>query len=411
MADRMGKPFGKIITTTPNDLNLEEGKFCKQMVTESAEFSEDLYDWEKAKVLTYIEKNSENDFIYIEFSYKELGHNEKWFKKQCRALYNDLRLIKRELLLEWLQSNDTSPFSEEQIEKVMLTLQDPVGKLFILDYYKFNFFDSIDKNIPYIVGVDVAAGLSRDDSAICIINPYTLKTVGTFRNNTVDTVDLTSILLNLCYELLPNSILAIERNSYGKSVIDNLLRTPLVSRIYYEFREVQAEQKVNDGRIVKSKIKQKVYGINTDKNSRDKMIKEILNIVVNDQPECVVDKQIYDDIRNLEIKKTGKIEHRSGEKDDGLFSYLVGRYAVTHGTNIGKFIMTTRQTKGMDPEEYKKNLNSARGYVMKFNEDNLSQNLSHQLIQEQQERKIRKAAGKDSNSMFSSIMGMNEGIF
>ena len=359
-------PYGKIITTTPNNIDTPEGKYCRDMIDNACNFEEEMYDWDKEKILKYIDKNSMNDFIYIEFSYKELGRSEEWFRLQCRALNNDRLLIKRELLLEWTQATDVSPFSEEELESIFKHIKEPIAKIFLLGFYKLNVYKNIDPLKKYIVGVDVAAGLDRDNSAVTLTDPDTLEPVADFQNNSIDTVELTKLLLELGLKYFVNSIFVIERNNLGKAIIDNLLRTPLAHRLYYEYREVLAERKIADGiTTVKKKVKTKVYGVNTDPDSRSKMVKEILYYIVNNEPEKILSKNIYDDIKNLERKKTGKIEHSSGKHDDALFSYLFTRYILIYGINK-KFISIGGKKEN---EESKSNVNSQIDFLNRINQD------------------------------------------
>jgi hypothetical protein len=214
-----GKPYGKLLSTTPNNLDVPEGLFCKrEIIDKAASFDESMYDWDLDRIYKYIQSNSDNDFIHIKFSYKELGRSEEWFKKQCRALFNDMMLIKREILLEWTLSSDNSPFNEEQLEEIKNSIKEPIGKLFIRDVYKVVFYEDLNKDMNYLIGNDVGAGLSQDNSAITIVHPITLKVVGEFRNSTIDTAELSLFLMELISQYMPNSVLIIERNSYGRSL-------------------------------------------------------------------------------------------------------------------------------------------------------------------------------------------------
>jgi hypothetical protein len=411
MAYKMGRPFGKTITTTPNNLDKEEGAYCHQMISDSCPFDEEMYDWDRDRCIKYIDANSTNDFVHIQFSYKELGHSEDWFRKQCRALNNDLMAVKREILLEWTLANDTSPFTEEQLEAIGAHVKDPQGKLFLQEVYKIDFFYNIDRTRNWLIGVDVSGGLSKDSSAIVVSDPDTLQVVGEFRNNTIDTVDLARILIELVALYMPNAVVAIERNSYGKGVIDNLLRTPIANNLYWEMREVQAEKKVAGGRVIKQKTKTKVYGINTDVSSRDKMINEILKRVVNDEPECIVSKGIYEDIRNLQYKKSGKIEHREGAHDDGLFAYLVSRYMIGYGTNLARFMVgNNKSLNGKTVQQTREDIVRNMNYISMHNRpDYMSNNsFADQFIAEQQQKQINESLKSGSeNNAFMRILQMN----
>ena len=66
----------------------------------------------------YIQKNSMNNFLYVEYSYKELGRNDAWLDEMVRDCHGNLAKIKREILLEWPKSMENSVFNEEQLERI-----------------------------------------------------------------------------------------------------------------------------------------------------------------------------------------------------------------------------------------------------------------------------------------------------
>ena len=151
------------------------------------------------------------------------------------------------------------------------------------------------------------------------------------------------------------------------SVIDNLLKTDIADKIYWEIKRRKAEKKTKDGFIKKKKTKKMVYGINTDKKSRPKMINEILRNIVLECPESITSEKVFENVKSLERGRRGKIEHRSGEHDDNLFSYLMVRYALAYGENLNHFqIFTGGKGKNSKEglEEYKKNRKNALNQVM-----------------------------------------------
>ena len=68
----------------------------------------------------------------------------------------------------------------------------------------------------YLVGVDTSGGSGKDSSAFTVVDPIDLKPCAVFRNNKINTAYYCSVLLQLVTDVLPNSILVIERNSYGR---------------------------------------------------------------------------------------------------------------------------------------------------------------------------------------------------
>ncbi len=407
-------PYGKIIATTPSNLDLPEGIACKNMIDNAATFDEAMYDWNNDKIKKYLDTNSTNDFIHIQFSWKQLGRTEEWYKQQCRALNNDLLKIKREIDIKWTLAAGTSPFAEEQLEEIDKHIKDPVGTVFLNNVYKFNIFeDNMDTEKPWLIGVDVAGGLARDDTAITVANPVTYEVVATFRNNTIDSVELEKLLCMVIRLWLPNAVLIIERNSYGLTVLDHLIKTPdIVDRIYWELREVQAEQKTMNGKVVHSKVKTKIYGVNTSPSSREKMINDILRFIVDSEPEKIIAESIYADIRNLATKKTGKIEHREGAKDDGLFSYLILRYVVGFGTNLARFNVGLG-SGGRTIAEAKKSLNNNIALLSQQNKKQGTNNfaLTTSILQENLSKSVNNKPPEENStkSSFLSIMRMNLG--
>lgn len=176
-----------------------------------------MYDWTKEEIEKYIEKNSINNFIYISFSYKQLGRTEDWFKHQCRSLNMDLFKIKREILLQWNKSSDLSPFSEEEIIRLMDNAREHVATLMINHVYPLRIYkNDFNWHGNLMIGVDVSGGFSLDSSAVTVWDPTTQEIVATFKNNIIDTVEIGEFIYTLVKKYFVNATVVIERNSYGR---------------------------------------------------------------------------------------------------------------------------------------------------------------------------------------------------
>jgi hypothetical protein len=357
-----GTPHGILITTTPNDLDTEIGKYCYGMIQDACPFDEAWYDWEVDEVKEFVHENSRNDFVYLEMTYTMLGNGQEWFDKQCRQLNNNMLKIKRELLLEWTLANDTSPFSEEQLNGIQEhVVSDMVGKIYIMNKYKIEIFAELRNvlNKSWLIGIDVGGGLKRDYSAITITDPATMKNVAVFKSNSISVPDLSDLIIELVTQYFPNGVIIPERNTLGVALIQLLLKSPVRNNLYYEVKEKLGEKRIEDPKFSskrKEKVKTRVYGVHTGSNStksgtRDIMFNEILNNAVNYTPEVFGNKYIFEEIRTLERKKTGKIEHRDGGHDDILMSWLVSCYALLYGNNTSKFVKVTSDGVGPVSEE------------------------------------------------------------
>jgi hypothetical protein len=349
VAKANGKPYSKIITTTPNNIDVPEGTFCHGMMTGSAEFTEELYDWSKEEIEAYIETNSDNDFLFIKFTWQQLGLSQQWYNKECRVLANDTLKIKRELDMVWTKATDNSVFKEELLDAISALLPDEPLETFFLEVerkekrandpegkihekYALKIYRELDLEKRYFIGVDTAGGTGRDNSAFTIVDPNDMGICATFKNPKINISYYTDLLQNLIEDILPNSILIIERNSYGKSLIDNLVRV-IPDNIFYDIPLADKDKE-------KGKVSDKeniVYGINTTSQSRDAMI-DLLVGFVNDEPELLAIPEIYEDVKTLVYDRNGKVEHERGCHDDSLFSYLFVRYAVAYSNTIHIFM-------------------------------------------------------------------------
>lgn len=216
-AERNGSPHSRIITTTPNMLDVLEGAYCYSLIQSAIKFDEAWYAMDKEEVYRIVDKGSKNGFVHIQYSWEELGLSKEWYEKQCKLVNYDLLTIRREILLEWTLSGDGSLFSEEQLDELHNNVNKPIGQFYIDNTYRFLVYEKL-VNIntrSYIISVDIAGGLEADNTVITIIDPLTYKPVASFKSNNIDTVELTDLLVKLIENLFQNSVIVPERNNMG----------------------------------------------------------------------------------------------------------------------------------------------------------------------------------------------------
>lgn len=88
------------INSSACNKNLDDINKIVNMINLSCRWDDIFYDMPLESLRKHIDENSINGITYIEFSYKELGLDEKWYTNMCNALMNDEEIIKREILLE-----------------------------------------------------------------------------------------------------------------------------------------------------------------------------------------------------------------------------------------------------------------------------------------------------------------------
>jgi hypothetical protein len=355
-AKRNNSAYCRIFTSTPGDLDTQPGQDAMEIISKTCKWTEKFYDWSLDDINEYIEKCSENKIVYIEYSYIQLGEGEEWFNEQCRILNNNPQKIKREILLKRMRGSQDSPFDPEDLD----ALPDMKGiikdEIFINKLFPLYIYEELDKERIYMVGVDVASGYGdrRDNSALTIVDPYTLKVVAEFKSPYISEAEFTKFIYTLVRRYIPRAIVIIERNK-GSAIIEFLRQTEIARNIYFENVKDPMEESVvdrldNKGFLKKEANKRRMFGVWTGPKSRERMF-ELLYVHVKEKKDKLIGQFLIDDILSLVVTKGGKIVAGQGFHDDNVMSYLMVLYVYYHGNNLSRFGFT----KGSLPDENERN--------------------------------------------------------
>lgn len=334
-AKRNNAPYGIIITTTPGDLTTEQGYDAFLTKEAATNFNENWYDMSKQQLDELISKNEDSPFVYIRFTYQQLGSSEKWFRDIVVDLKKDWNAIRREVLLEWSKASDNSPFKKEDLLIVKALIKEPIRTLQLGTYYTMNIYENMaNHRYPPIVGVDVSGGFKRDSSAITVVDSLTTKVVADLNCNYISTGDLASVLYELVTRYLPNAVVNIERNGgFGSSVLSQLIKTSIRKNLFFEIKDKVIEERYTGMNTVRKTQKTKIYGLDSSHNVRD-LLMEILRERMEFHKDKFISPIIFGELETLEVKKNGKIEHSTTGHDDQVFSYLMALYVWYYGKNV-----------------------------------------------------------------------------
>lgn len=329
--------YGILLTTTPGVLTTDEGLAAYHMKEMATPFNESWYDFSYQELQEKLESNPNSAFVYIRYTYQQLGKDEKWFKEVCRYMELEWNDIRREILLEWAESSTNCPFSKDDIEVIRVMVHDPIMKIPVLNgKYEINLYEQADlKRNPPIIGVDVSGGYNRDSSAITIIDSKTTRVIADFNCNYISITDLARVIYELVTRYMPNAVVNIERNGgYGASVLQQLIHTDIKHNLYYEIKDVVCEESFTiGGRVQRTTKKVKKYGTDSTHSTRDLVI-EILRNRVESHKDKFISPKIFDEMLHMEIKKNGRVEHSANTHDDQVFSYLWALYVWYEGKDL-----------------------------------------------------------------------------
>ena len=328
-----GAPHGLCLTSTPGFLTTEEGQYMFDLKNKMTPFSELWYDFSLQKLTETLNANEKSIFVYIKTTYQQLGLSEDWLKERIKEQNQKWTDIRREYLLEWATSSENCPFTQDELKNVERFVRNPIKQVYISNFL-FNIYSEISPKDKTLIGVDVAAGYSKDSSAISVTDSATTKLVADFNCNYINPVDLGNVIYTLVLNYLPNSLVTIERNGVGTGTLAQLMKSIIRTTLYYEIKERVIEERLGFGtKSNKRKQVTKVYGVDNSKEVREKLM-DLLTDRVRDHYDKFVSPQLLEELKNLEIKKTGRIDHSANSHDDGIFSYLYSIYPLYYGKNV-----------------------------------------------------------------------------
>lgn len=330
-------PYGITITTTPGFMTTPEGKEAFAMKEAATKFSESWYDKSYLELMEIINANTKSDYVYIRYTYQQLGCSEEWFQEVCRLLKNSWPDIRREILLEWATGVENSPFREEDLDTISGLLRQPISEVYLLGKYRFETYLQADtRTYPAIIGVDVAGGYKQDSSTITVIDSLTTKVLGCLNCNYISTLDLARCIEFIVKNWMPNAVVNVERNGgYGSTVISKLKKMGLSKNLYYEIKDKVVEERQDGVHAYKQKIRMKEFGLNSTRDVR-KLLIDILIERVENHKDKIISPIIYNELLGMEIKRNGKVEHSASTHDDQVFSMLMALYVWYEGINLAE---------------------------------------------------------------------------
>lgn len=327
-------PHAISITTTPGDLATPHGAFAYKMMNDSIRFDESFYNLDYKKLMDRVENTPDKiPFLFIQYSYLQLGETEEWYLKRYKKLNNPIR-ARREYLLEWMNSNGNSPFDPDDIDLIGELSRQTEQRMEVYKlnkYFDLHVYGEYHGKKPVLIGVDVAGSLGRDSSAIVVVNPETLHPMAIFKSNMIEASKLRKLITTIVTKMYPNCILTIENNSVGGGLISELSETAVSRVLYKEKKKRVIDQGVN---VITKKRKTDAieWGHNTNTVTRPQMM-ETLESIVHNSPAHMAYPELYEEIRFLELKN-GRIDHGSSTHDDVVMAYMGVLWIVRYGKGL-----------------------------------------------------------------------------
>lgn len=341
-ARRNGVPYGRIFSSTPGILGTEKGDYVfNEFLPQCIEFDEKLfYDQntiDAVRQLVYTQ--SKNDFVYVKYTYRQLGKGEEYYHQQCRNLQNDKETIAREVDLMWTHRSANSPFTKEQLDRAYKSVKNPIGTIVVQGIYVLKLYKTPIWSKRYMISIDCSGMLNNDYSSITVTDPDTFEPIGTLKSNArtaySNTTRFSYAVIDIATKIFPNALIVIEKNNMGISVIDNVITfaPEVIPRMYASAFEPATKSKDDEymSPDANAESAQNVaHGFNTTNPRRSQMFSEILGIIISELYDCINDLDIFNELNNIIRNNKGRLDHKNGKHDDMLFSWLIGLWVLCY---------------------------------------------------------------------------------
>lgn len=358
-----GLKSGLWLLGTPGFLNTINGKWAYEKIKNDYisltvnDFH--IFDMTVEELEAYRDTRSLNTIFFVNFEFDLLGYDENWLYDKSRK--ESVEVIKREILLEWLEQSAENPFSRRVLNSIEnksrvcnIKKAHYLNEEFLLYPTKDSIvtkeddlFEFLKYNCRHgiVIGVDTAYGRggNNDKSTMVMVDAYNGRIVCTYGSNTINIDDYRIFITTLIKDLKMNNIkaaFAIEINAGGESLISALKKIPQYQDylVAYPVSEAKLDNPnaiVDTNIIIGNKRIPSDIGLRVTggKNgSRNKLI-NTLSILVEKYTECISVPVIAQEINSLTIRKSkttegGKIEASDGCHDDYIMAMLHAYYAI-----------------------------------------------------------------------------------
>jgi len=359
-AARVNEPYGNIFTTTAGYLNSKEGKYVYTEVYQKAtKWTEKFYDSKNEEELgDVVYKNSpgKKKMVLLEFNHRQLGYTDEWLRGKIADAMASGDAILADFLNIWVEGNEQSPI-DKSLLKILTdsVVNEPYSEIskygYITRWYLTE--EYIKNTLPtrkVIMSLDTSDAVGKDDIAMTLRDIKTGATLAVGQYNETNLITFSEWLVDWIVEY-PELTMIIERRSSGVAIIDNLLKIlpmlgidpfkRLFNWVVDEALEYPKRAEEVFGTTLERRdphvytLYRKQFGYATSASgraSREALYGNSLLSSIKYTGNKTRDKQLVEQIAGLTVRN-GRIDHKSGSKDDLVISWVLGYWFLTSGRN------------------------------------------------------------------------------
>ena len=362
-ARRNDEPYGTILTTTAGKKDDRDGKFIYDLLNNSAEWTEKLFDSENVFELEkLIRRNSRSGELRVNctFNHKQLGKSDEWLKRAIEEAMVTGEAADRDFFNVWTSGTQSSPLPIAILEKIRashenefyVSISQPHGyitKWYITEHdteYRM-------ANGDYVLAVDSSDASGGDDISLFIIDIRTAETIAAGNFNETNLITFAEWLCTW-FVKYPKITGIIERRSSGAMILDYL--TLMLPRYNIDPFKRLFNRAVNDADEYPERWKEistpmgrrrgdtltihkKTFGFSTSGGgitSRTDLYSTTLQNAAKRSADRIKDLTTINQITGL-TTRNGRVDHQIGEHDDLVISWLLCFWLITQGKNLSHY--------------------------------------------------------------------------
>ena len=317
-----------LFTTTAGNPDTRMGAFALSILQSAMPFSEKLYDLkDRDELIKVIKKSSTRTapMLYLEFSYRQLGFTDEWFKENASRSGASQDDINRDFLNIWQSSSENAILSKEIRRKLINSKRDPDFTEIIDDFLVKWYIPEVEvkhaADLPMIMGSDCSENIGKDFTTFTLVKVSDLSVVATFRCNNSNTMEIARFIVNVLLKYTGITFIP-ERQNTGivitDFVIEELQKRNInpYTRIYNDVVQNIGEAKYKDINIYDyNNIPAAVRGMFGYRTGGASSGTSLVNLTT----------------------KGGRIDHTNGKHDDQVISLLLACYLIFYGRNLDRY--------------------------------------------------------------------------
>ena len=367
LAKKNNSFYGNLFTTTAGYLSSPEGRFAYNIYKECLPWTELLFDAEDEEDLNNkIKRNSPSgkSQVLCEYNHRQLGYTDDWLRETIKMNMATGSKAETEYLNIWQEGNESCPIPKELLKKINDSLvKDPIIDIteygYIIRWYVPQ--SEVDDNLStrkLIIGLDTSDAVGNDDIAMCIRDASSGEVLGVGVYNETNLITFANWLVDFLVEY-PNATLIPERKSSGVTILDNLiLLLPTKGEDPFRriFNWVTNDADVNEEyySVIMTPLQsrpdslynkyRKHFGYATSaagRNARDNLYGLTFNASIKYTCSYTRDATLIRQLNDL-VRKNDRIDHRPGDHDDVVISYMLGYFFLTQAKNLEHYGLSPR---------------------------------------------------------------------